>query len=276
MAGMEYAYSLGSNFGKDQDIVVDDKQRYLCLSIVDKLQFWRGYFDLHGITRKDHEEGQYVCKLKLPDIFLQVQFKEVFKMPYDFNSNDATITIQGINCLEFLYMLYDNVHSLSNVNAQYLQNFLYGWTHSCAFDIPKCRFIKTHRDAYTPSKAHISDSGYDLHLLTHIKTENGVQFYDTCIAIQPPIGYYFELVARSSLAKTGYILANSIGIIDASYTGSIKVALIKVCKDAPDLKLPARLVQLIPRQFLHLSMQETNNFNRTTRDDGGFGSSNHE
>jgi dUTP pyrophosphatase len=133
--------------------------------------------------------------------------------------------------------------------------------------------MKTLTNAYLPTKAHISDSGYDLQLVKYLKTENGVQFYDTGIAVQPSVGYYFEVVARSSLAKTGYVLANSIGIIDASYTGSIKVALIKICKDAPDIQLPARLVQLIPRQFIHLCMQETSSFDKTIRNDGGFGSS---
>ena len=96
--------------------------------------------------------------------------------------------------------------------------------------------------------------------------------YDTGIAVQPPWGYYFELVGRSSISKTGYIVANSVGIIDASYTGSLKVALIKINKDAPDLELPARLVQLIPRQLVHMEAIEVNDLAHTQRAGGGFGS----
>ena len=106
-----------------------------------------------------------------------------------------------------------------------------------------------------------------------MKEENGMILYDTGIAVQPPMGYYFELVGRSSISKTGYIVANSIGIIDASYTGSLKVALIKVNKDAPDIQLPARIVQLIPRQLIHLDAIEVEDLNDTTRAEGGFGSS---
>jgi dUTP pyrophosphatase len=106
-----------------------------------------------------------------------------------------------------------------------------------------------------------------------IKEDATMVLYDTGIAVQPPIGYYFELVGRSSISKTGYIVANSVGIIDASYTGSIKVALVKVWKEAQDIELPARLVQLIPRQFIHLEPKEVSEFDGTKRADGGFGSS---
>ena len=52
------------------------------------------------------------------------------------------------------------------------------------------------------------------------------------------------LVPRSSISKTGYMLANSVGVIDRTYTGNVLVPLIKVDKSMPDLILPARVVQL--------------------------------
>lgn len=97
--------------------------------------------------------------------------------------------------------------------------------------------------------------------------------YDTGIAIQPPHGYYFDLVGRSSISKSGYMLANNVGIIDASYQGSIKVALYRLSDATPELLLPARVVQIIPRKVPHFEPLELSAFAmRTSRAEGGFGS----
>jgi dUTP pyrophosphatase len=136
------------------------------------------------------------------------------------------------------------------------------------------RFRKTLENAVVPSKAHPEDSGFDLVLVSKIKEENGVAFYDTGIAVAPPEGYYFEVYGRSSISKSGYMLANNVGIIDSTYRGSIRVALIKVNPQAPELELPCRLVQMIPRQFVHLDPVEVESLDDTVRGEGGFGSSN--
>ena len=69
-------------------------------------------------------------------------------------------------------------------------------------------------NAVIPLKAHPSDIGYDLTAISLVKklTEQ-TSLFDTGLAMTPPIGYYFEIIARSSISKTGYILSNSIGII---------------------------------------------------------------
>jgi len=135
------------------------------------------------------------------------------------------------------------------------------------------RFRRTISDAPVPSKAHEDDAGFDLSLIQKVKEVNGVSFYDTGIAVAPPEGHHFELVGRSSISKTGYMLANNIGIIDSGYRGSILVALAKVRVDAPDLELPVRLVQLIPRKTINIQGIEVDNLDDTERGDGGFGSS---
>tara|TARA_B100001094_G_scaffold271140_1_gene276291 strand:+ start:3164 stop:3865 length:702 start_codon:yes stop_codon:yes gene_type:complete len=136
-------------------------------------------------------------------------------------------------------------------------------------------FQKCHPDAHIPSKAHISDSGYDLSLIDFKKeNEFGVQFYGTGIKVQPPYGHYFELVPRSSMSKTGFMLANSIGIIDQAYRGEIIVALFKIHPNA-QIVLPCKCVQLIPKKFLHMNVKEIpegEDFGDTIRGSGGFGS----
>lgn len=141
--------------------------------------------------------------------------------------------------------------------------------HSLSF-----RFKKSDKNAVVPARAHGSDSGFDLTLLKKIKTVNDVEFFSTGIQVEPPHGYYFDMVPRSSLSKTGYMLANSVGIIDQNYRGDIIVPLRKVNKNAETLTLPVKLVQLIPRQWIHMSAVETSNLDQTQRGEDGFGSTN--
>jgi len=134
------------------------------------------------------------------------------------------------------------------------------------------RFIKTLPGAIAPTKAHFEDSGYDMVLISKVKRSGRLEYYDTGIAVQPPPGHYFEIYGRSSISKTGYMLANNVGIIDQNYRGSIIAALIKINMDAPDLELPCKLLQLIPRQYIHLEPIEVTELDTTDRGDGGFGS----
>jgi dUTPase len=134
-----------------------------------------------------------------------------------------------------------------------------------------------HNLAKPPIKAHASDSGFDLSLVDIVKTNDnlGVTWYTTGVKVVPPHGYYFDLVPRSSISKTGYSLANSVGIIDQSYRGEIIVAL-KKTKNAEDLVLPAKLVQIVPRLVNHMFTKEIENIEsfETTRGNEGFGSTN--
>ena len=137
----------------------------------------------------------------------------------------------------------------------------------------ECFVKKLREDAVIPQKAHSTDTGYDLWVLgEHKKLDNGVVMYSTGLQIEPPYGYYFEIVPRSSIIKSGYIQANSIGVVDYGYRGELFVPLLKVDKDSPDLKLPKKIGQLVLRQINTCEFVETNNLNGTRRGEGGFGS----
>jgi len=134
----------------------------------------------------------------------------------------------------------------------------------------KC--LKTRDDAVLPNKSNANDSGFDLTLLGKYKDIGKVTLFHTGIKVRPPFGFYFDLVPRSSIIKSGYILANSLGIIDQEYRGEIFVPLIKIDPDVPDLELPCRLVQLIPRKFYSMNVEEVTTLDTTVRNDCGFGS----
>jgi dUTP pyrophosphatase len=136
------------------------------------------------------------------------------------------------------------------------------------------RVKRTAPEAQLPSKSRASDAGYDLTAIKVLKTHGIVTFYDTGIIVQPEYGYYFDVVPRSSLSKSGYILANSVGVIDATYRGTVILALMKIDPTAPDITLPARICQMIPRRLHHVDIQEVENVDETERGEKGFGSSN--
>ena len=136
-----------------------------------------------------------------------------------------------------------------------------------------CYIKKLRPDARIPEKAHISDTGYDLWVTrVHKELDNGVVMYGTGLAIQPPHGYYFEIVPRSSIIKSGYIQANGIGVVDQGYRGELFVPLLKVAPNAPNLELPKKIAQLVLREINTCEFFEKKELHETKRGAGGFGS----
>ena len=132
-----------------------------------------------------------------------------------------------------------------------------------------------------PKKANPSDIGYDLTLIREVKKiNNKTTMYDSGISVVAPIGHYIEIVPRSSLSKLGHMMANSIGIIDPDYRGTLKVVLTQVDDSAEPISLPFTKFQLILRIAVETDVAVhtlTDNQHRqystsTVRGDGGFGS----
>lgn len=131
-------------------------------------------------------------------------------------------------------------------------------------------------NAVLPTKAHSDDVGYDVTLISEVeRLSSKTAMYDTGIIVAPlSMNTYVELVPRSSLHKLGYVLANSVGIIDPNYRGTLKVVLTKVDDDLPDITLPFKCVQMIVRnlelsEIIQIERLDSN----TKRGNGGFGSS---
>ncbi|KAG7394167.1 hypothetical protein PHYBOEH_005561 [Phytophthora boehmeriae] len=124
-----------------------------------------------------------------------------------------------------------------------------------------------------PTK-HITDVGYDLTAVAVAKQLTELTtLYETHVSVTIPLGYYAEIAPRSSLSKSGYMLANSIGIIDPGYTGTLKIALIKIDPSTSKLKLPARVCQLILKAYVVSEMYDSTNDLKiaTKRGNAGFG-----
>ena len=147
--------------------------------------------------------------------------------------------------------------------------------------------VKLSNGAILPTKAHPEDTGYDLALISIIKdmtldrdTSDGASYavkheriymFDTGVAVKPPPGYYIDIVPRSSFSKTGYHFANSVGIIDSNYRGTIRVV-IKGDETLAMRPLPWVCFQMILRKREDASIRQVASLDDTDRGAGGFGS----
>lgn len=250
-----------------QDITIHLKPTGFPNSIEFKSDFVRGLFDSSGSIFNSNN-GYPVCSIPSKNISMLQSLS-------NFSGVKTIITSEkcewnGVNAIDFLSILYKDA-------SIYMQRkytmFVSLVTKQSTDRLPSFRWARTISDAPKPEKTRFSDSGYDLSLIKKIKVVGGVHYYDTGIQVQPENGYYFDLVGRSSISKTGWALANSIGIIDSSYRGSIIVALIKTDPAAVELQLPCRLVQIIPRQLILMESIEVDSLEDTERGEKGFGSS---
>lgn len=142
----------------------------------------------------------------------------------------------------------------------------------------KIKVKKLREDAVLPTFATEGSIGFDLTILERGKHLGGNTYvYHTGIAIEPPKGYYTEVVPRSSISKTGYILANSVGIVDNDYRGEVLVVLTKLHSgdyETPDILAggPIRIAQLIIRKEVKLPFEIVTELSDTKRGAGALGS----
>ncbi len=241
-----------------------------------KWSFLRGYFDGDGSINAP-ETGKKTkpkCSISTTSARLRKSIVEFCGVKCWNDEKGNKVEWWSNNALDFLHCLYDNSKFyLLRKRERYLDWSL--WVPGLSGPggkIDGFRWVKTDKLAQPPFKTRASDSGYDLTLIEKIKTTGIIEWYTTGIKVQPPYGWYFDLAPRSSIVKTGYVLANSIGVIDRTYVGPILVPLIKFDTSAPDLELPARLVQIIPRPIVHFEPVWAESLDETERGDGGFGS----
>ena len=148
--------------------------------------------------------------------------------------------------------------------------------------------IKIHNpNAIIPSKAGPNEVGYDLTAISFVKKLGLNTFmYDTGISVEPPKGYYTEIVPRSSISKTGFVLSNSVGVIDPTYRGTLKIVLTDVDSKqrryqgnshssqivGRPMTCPFTLTQLVVRKMEEVNIKIVADLSTTSRGSSGFGS----
>jgi len=95
----------------------------------------------------------------------------------------------------------------------------------------------------------------------------------TGLFIELPVGYEAQVRPRSGLAaKKGITVLNAPGTIDADYRGEIGVILVNLSNEEFTIENGERVAQMVIAKHEHISWQEVDTLEETTRGAGGFGS----
>lgn len=148
---------------------------------------------------------------------------------------------------------------------------------------------RLHADAVIPSFGNPGDAGLDLTVIDDgvdvypLDTPESVFYYReyrTGLAMEIPAGHVGLIFPRSSQSKTGLILANCVGVIDAGYRGEIMFRfkidaagmILKGSQGAKAYSKGDRAGQLIILPIPSVSISEVEELSDSQRGTGGFGS----
>ena len=138
-------------------------------------------------------------------------------------------------------------------------------------DTTKIR-IALDADALCPTRAHSLDAGLDLYTNTShaIPPRNSITV-DTGVHVEIPAGYVGMVKSRSGLnIKSGI---TTTGVIDAGYTGSIRVKLYNNSFDTVVIKPFDRIAQLVILPIITPTVEIVDKLDDDTeRGSAGFGS----
>ena len=133
-------------------------------------------------------------------------------------------------------------------------------------------YVKRHTDtAKLPEKAHNGDLGYDIFADEDVELSHGeYKLISTGVSIKCSNGKWGHIIKdRSSMAVKG--LFSHEGVIDAGYTGEIKVLLQNV-GGFYQIKKGDKIAQLIPTKVTSFEVMETTELHSGGRGSKGFGS----
>lgn len=124
-----------------------------------------------------------------------------------------------------------------------------------------------------PTRAHEHDAGADLCASEwHFIGSGQFATVPTGVRVSIPEGCFGLLAARSSLCKRGLLMANGVGIIDAGFTGEIKVPLYNAGNTPSNVLAGERIAQLVILPCELPTFRLVAKLEETERGEGGFGS----
>lgn len=131
---------------------------------------------------------------------------------------------------------------------------------------------KLHPDAVIPCYAKAGDAGMDL-VATSVAWNNTdtMVTYDTGLSLEIPEGYVGLLFPRSSVSKTTLNLANSVGVIDSGYRGSLMLKF-RYLEEGDVYEVGDRVAQLVIMKLPFVEITEVAELSLSERGEGGFGS----
>lgn len=125
-----------------------------------------------------------------------------------------------------------------------------------------------------PTRAHTSDAGLDLRTDRQvILRRDGYETIHTGVWVEIPAGNFGLIVPRSGLGSRGFILRNTVGIIDSDYRGELMLMATNKGSDAIVLNKYERVAQLVIIPYTKVDLEIVDELDDTVRGKKGFGSS---
>lgn len=125
--------------------------------------------------------------------------------------------------------------------------------------------------AYMPEYAHDQDAGADLRSpVNAVVHPHSSATIDTGVHVEIPAGMVGMLKSKSGLNVHFNIVGE--GVIDAGYTGSIRVKLYNHGFDAFRVHRGDKISQLVIMPVHHAAFEQVDSLEETERGNGGFGS----
>lgn len=125
-----------------------------------------------------------------------------------------------------------------------------------------------------PKKAHSIDAGFDIKARTEfVIPPKETVMIPTGVCVEIPVGMVGLLFPRSSISKTPLRMVNSVGVIDAGFTGEIKVPLQNTHHNLMvHVNQYDKIAQLVIVPLADVSIEIVDELENSERGDGGFGS----
>lgn len=127
--------------------------------------------------------------------------------------------------------------------------------------------------AVLPRRADDGAAGYDIAASENFRVQPGCSvLVPTGLAMTVPQGTYGRLASRSGLAVSSGIDVAA-GVVDASFTGEVKVLLRNLGSQALTGRVGDRVAQLVLEVIKTPAVEEVRDVKATDRGAAGFGSS---
>lgn len=264
---VEYILSLGGiNRGK--------KSKTISIPNIPDEMIWPficGYFDGDGGFKYNYKYPEISISSDSPQMLESVS--KIWGVNY---TGKDKIYASGNKALDICDKMYGGMPIKLNRKYSYYLDMLNweplpcgAWDKDVFF-----KFKKLDKNAIAPQKGRVTDSGYDVFAINFeaMNEEAGIYIADMRLAVEPIMGWYFDLIGRSSLPLNNLHFLGGVGVIDKTYTGSLKMIVQKIDLNKPLPETPFKIAQLIPRRVVHFNFREVDELSGSDRGSMGFGS----
>ena len=137
--------------------------------------------------------------------------------------------------------------------------------------LPHLINVQLDKGAYMPERAHPEDAGADIRSPKHVVIwPHSSETIDTGVHVEIPAGYVGMLKSKSGLNIKHDITSE--GVVDAGYTGSIRVKLYNNGPTKYSVEVGDKISQLVIMPIITTPYIQVDEISGGERGDNGFGS----